>query len=138
MALRWDWNEKCGEITFVQQHKNKDGEWEPREYNVSVYEGNCFMIMLYEFKNDAGKDVYNMYSFFAYKYHAKRCLGFNKNGDGEIDNMFEGGLDTFTKIRLNKAKSRNYKDIVTMFAQAFENITIEVYTEKENENDSES
>lgn len=133
MALRWDWDEKCGEITFVQKWKNENGEWIPKEFTVNLYEGNAFMIMLYEWTDEkTGDEKYNMYSFFVDEDHAKRCLGLKKNGDGELNNIFEGGLDTFTKIRINKAKSRNWKKIVPMFAQAFNNMVIEVYTEGEN------
>ena len=43
----------------------------------------------------------------------------------------------FTKIRLNKAKSKNFKDLVELFSKAFDNITIEIYTEEEKEDKNE-
>ena len=58
-------------------------------------------------------------------------LGLQKNGDGVLNNMFDEDWQKFTKIRLNKAKSRNWKDIVELFSKAFDNITIEIYTEEE-------
>ena len=124
MALHWSWNEKCGEGTFVQTIQEKE-----REFTVSFYEGNAFLIMLNEFKDDDGTDVYTMYNFFADKDHAKRCLGLAKNSDGEKWNILSAHGTTWKKIRLNKAKSHNWKQLVTMFAQAFDNITIEIYTE---------
>ena len=135
MSVNWSWNNKCGEIFFEQKHQ-KDGsdEWETKEYSVQLYEGNAFMIMLYEWEEN-GKGMYNMYSFFIDEDHAKRCLGLKKNGDGELCNMFEGGLDTFTKIRINKAKSRHWKKIVSIFAQAFSNITIEIFTDDSESED---
>ena len=74
--------------------------------------------------------MYDMYSFFVDKPHAKRCLGLQKNCDGELINCFDDSICGFKSVRLNKAKSKNWKDIVTMFAQAFETINIELYSEK--------
>lgn len=125
MALNWLWSEKCGEIDFEQ---TRDGE--TNTYTLSLYEGNALLIMLYEY-NENGKDMYDMFSFFVDKTHAKKCLGLQKNGDGELVNMFDDGWQKFTEIRLNKAKSRNYKDLVELFSKAFDNITIKIYTEKE-------
>ena len=125
MALKWLWKDKCGEIEVEQTR-----EGETHSYTLSLYEGNAFLIMLYEYKNKKGEDVYDMWSFFVDKTHAKRCLGLQKNGDGELLNLFDDTWQKFTKIRLNKAKSKYWKDHVTLFAQAFDNITIEIYTEK--------
>lgn len=125
MSLNWKWNEKIGELIVEQE---RDGE--AHEYTISLYEGNAFLIMLYEFTNEEGENLWNMWSFFTDKEHAKICLGLKKNGQGEKKNIYVGGFDTFKKIRLNKAKSRYWKDIVPMFAQAFDNIDIEIFTEE--------
>ena len=127
MALNWLWSEKCGEIVVEQTREEKT-----REYTLSLYEGNAFLIMLYEY-NENETDMYDMFSFFVDKVHAKKCLGLQKNGDGELVNIFDDGWQKFTKIRLNKAKSRNFKDLIELFSKAFDNITIEIYTEKDEE-----
>lgn len=122
MAIRWFWKEKCGELTFTQERDEKT-----YEYTLSLYEGNAFLIMLHEYKNEEDEEMYNMWGFWADKDHAKRCLGLAK----DECNIYNDGMCTFKKIRLNKAKSRNWKSIVTMLAQAFDEITIELYTDKE-------
>ena len=127
MALRWDWKEKVGEIDFEQ---TRDGK--TNTYTLSLYEGNALLIMLYEYNKD-GKDMYDMWSFFVDKTHAKKCLGLQKNADGELVNFYDDGWNKITEIRLNKAKSRNFKDIIELFSKAFDNITIEIYTEKDKE-----
>ena len=128
MALNWLWNEKCGEIVCEQ---TRNGE--TKEFTLSLYEGNAFLIMLYEYTNDEGVDMYDMFSFFVDKVHAKKCLGLQKGADGELINIFDEDWQKFKKIRLNKAKCRNWKDIITLFAQAFNDITIEICTEKDKE-----
>lgn len=117
MALNWLWSEKCGEATAV----NYDGE----EYTLSLYTGNAFLIMLYEYEED-DKQMYNMWNFWVDKAHMKNCLGLNKK-DGYTTNSYEGQIK---KFRLNKAKCRHWKDIVPALAQAFDTIDIELFTEE--------
>ena len=124
MAIQWNWNEKCGEV-IIEQTING----ETKQFTKTLYEGNCLLIMLSEWSED-GKDKYSLYSFFADERHAKTLLGITKDDP----NVWADDWNRITKIRLNKAKSRNWKKIVNLFAQAFDNITIEIYT-KENEND---
>ena len=123
MALFWNWDNKCGEMIIAQEITG-----EPSEYTVSLYEGNAFLIMLYEYEEN-GEELYNMWNFFVDKTHAKKCLGLQKNADGELYNILDNGRDKIKKLRINKAKCR-YKDIVSLFAQAFDNLTIEIYNEK--------
>ena len=124
MALNWNWDEKCGEITVRQQ--NKDGNEE--EYNVSLYRGNAFLIMLYEYVGDDGTDMYNLFGFFADKEHAKNCLGLNPK-KGYDENIYNRENGRFTKVRLNKSKYDYTKELVEMLVKAFDNITIEIYSE---------
>ena len=49
------------------------------------------------------------------------------------ENRYEREYDRLVKIRFNKAKSHNYKEIITAFVQAFKQIEIEVYTEEVGE-----
>lgn len=129
MALYWSWNNKCGELIVKSCTEEK-------EVVKTLYEGNAFLIMLNEWTDEkCGSSMYSMYSFFVDEAHAKNCLGLVKGHT----NIF---ADKITKIRLNKAKSKNWKKIVTLFAQAFDNITIELYTDdtkedtKDDNNDS--
>lgn len=129
MALRWEWTEKCGTATIETSGKYfPDGL--PRTKEVSLYQGNALLIMLNEFEED-GKQMWSMNSFFCDKEHAKRCLGLDKQyGEGNMYN----DLNRLTKIRFNKAKIKktDLKTLVTLFTQAdFEDLTIELYTEKE-------
>lgn len=125
MALNWRWEDKCGEAIIRQTISG-----ETKEYTKSLYEGNAFLIFISEWKEN-DKDMYSLYTFFADETHAKRCLGLAKNWNS--DNIFTGGVDTLTKIRINKKRSRNWKKIVTLFAQAFDNIDIEIYSDEETE-----
>ena len=123
MALHWDWKEKIGEITLEQ--KSESGGW--KQFPLSLYEGNAFLIMLSENDED---NTFQMFGFFADKAHAKNCLGLNKKG-GYTENMYDRAYSRFTRLRLNKKKSRNAADLAALFAQAFNNITIEIYSEEE-------
>jgi hypothetical protein len=60
MALRWNWNEKIGELD-IEQGENK--------FTLSIYQGNALMIILQEWEDDQ----YSMYQFFADKAHFKNC-----------------------------------------------------------------
>ncbi len=125
MSINWLWSEKCGEATIEWDIDN-----EPKQKQVSLYEGNCFMIFINEWREDDA-DKYSLWTFWADETHMKRCLGLDKKWDSYGDNMYENGMSRIVGIRINKAKSRNYKKIVSAVAQAFDNIKIEVYTEKE-------
>jgi len=117
MALQWSFKEKCGEVTM----RNSEGQ----EWALSLYEGNALLIMLHEYEQDSGS-YYNLAGFFADKTHMKRCLGLEK---GYEENIYNTDASRITKLRLNKAKSHYVRDIVTSFAKAFDNITIEIYKE---------
>lgn len=123
MALHWNWDEKCGEATLTQ--KQADGT--EAEFTISFYTGNAYLIMLNEFE-EGGQQKWSMFSFWADKQHMKNCLGLNKK-DGYTDNQYESGFSRITKIRLNKAKCRYIKDIVPALVQAFDNLTVEIYSE---------
>lgn len=115
MALNWNWNEKCGEITIV----NGTG----REFTINLYQGNAYLIMINEFKNEDGEDCYDLYSFFSDKEHMRRCFGLDKKSGSY--NIY----DDWKRIRLNKAKFRHTKEFVAAMSEAFDNISIELYSE---------
>ena len=121
MALQWDFKrDRCGELIIKQ--KCEDGTW--RDFEIRLYTGNAYLIMLWE--DDAAK-TYTLYSFFADKEHAKRCLGLDKkSSDG---NIFDKPYERWKKIRLNKAKYPHVKELVGMLVQAFDHIEIEIVTE---------
>lgn len=126
MSLNWQWADKCGEVTLVQKHP----EEEDREFTISLYDGNCYLIMLHEYE-EKGENMYSLFGFFADKEHMKNCLGLNKK-KGYGENIYETPYNKFTKVKLNKKKCRYFKDIVAAFAQAFDNIDIEIYSEEAN------
>lgn len=116
MAVTWNWSEKIGTIDIF----NYD---EVRTYQ--LYKGNCFLIMLWEYEED-GKDMWQMHGFFADKEHAKNCFGLSKGYD---ENIYNTKYEQIRKIRINKAKYRYTKDLVDMLIKAFDNISIEIYSE---------
>lgn len=123
MALHWDWKEKCGEVTLIQTH---EGE-EDREFKLGLYTGNACLIMLNEWEEN-GEKYWSMSSFWADKQHMKNCLGLNKK-DGYESNIYSTPYQRWAKIRLDKKKCRYFKEIVAAVAQAFDDISIEVYSE---------
>lgn len=123
MALHWQWEEKCGEATFVQMH---EGE-EDKTFKCGLYTGNAFLIMLNEWE-EKGETYWSMSSFWVDKVHMKNCLGLNKK-EGHTDNIYDTPYQKLTKIRLHKTKCRYIKDIVAALVQAFDNIDIEIYTD---------
>lgn len=122
MALNWNWNEKCGELTVTQKQDNGESE----DITISLYTGNAFLIMLQEFEED-GVEKYDMFSFWLDKQHMKNCLGLAKG----TTNIYDKPWQTITKLRLNKKKCRHLKEIAAAMAAAFDSITIETYTEEE-------
>lgn len=124
MSLNWRWDEKCGEAIIEQTWKD-----ETKRFTKNLYEGNAFLIFLNEWEED-GVGKYSLYTFFADEAHAKRCLGINMNADKIYRNMFEDGYDKLVKLRVNKKKAHNWKKIITLFAQAFDNLEIEIYSEE--------
>lgn len=122
MSLNWDWNKKVGTLE-AEVHFGKTVETE----EVSLYEGNALLIMIYEYK-EGDKDMYALWSFWADEQHAKNMLGMNKKGRF-TENVFDSDATKVKGIRLNKAKSRNWKKIVKLLTEACDNIKIELYTE---------
>ena len=129
MALHWQWKDKCGEAILVRTFPDT----EPEEFKVNIYQGNAFMIFLYEFVDkDTGKNRHNLFSFFADEEHAKRCLGLDKAyGD---ENIFDNGIDKLVRLRLDKSRftyKKDFKKVLELFIKAFDELTIEFYKEEE-------
>ncbi len=127
MSLNWKWDRKVGELTFTQTFKGE----ETKEFTVNLYQGNAVLIMIHEWteESDAGeKEMYNVWRWWADKDHMKRTLGLTK--DPDCYNIFDQPTSKVTRIRINKARSSYYKDIVSALVKAFDEITIEVYSEE--------
>lgn len=124
MALNWSWDGKVGEATVQRMFGREDF----KDTTVVLYEGNALLIMLDEWEED-GAEKWNMYSFFVDEQHAKNMLGLNKK-DPECYNVFSQPHQLLKKVRINKAKSHNWKKLVKLFSEAFDAITIELYSEK--------
>lgn len=120
MSLNWNWSDKVGTATLENRGK---------EYEISLYDGNAFLIELYEYNED-GTDMYQLQGFFADKCHAKRCFGLEKGYETYGHNMYDTDQYRWTKVRISK-KYRYLKDLTAMLVQAFNNITIEVYNDGE-------
>jgi hypothetical protein len=85
--------------------------------------------MLYEYHNErTDQDEYTLFNFFADKQHMKNCLGLNRK-DGFTNNLFNDPRQTLKSIRINKKKYRYTKDLVAALTQAFDDITIELFSE---------
>lgn len=117
MALNWNWNEKCGEIVLSQTFNGEE-----KETTISLYQGNAYLIMLYEYTKEDG-NYYDLYGFFNDKDHMRRCFGLDKKYDSR--NIYED----WKKVRINRAKYRHTKELVAAISEAFDNISIDLYTE---------
>ena len=125
MSLNWNWKDKCGEATFFENYPDS----EPRTYTVNLYEGNAYLIFIYEYEEN-GEGMYTLNSFWCDKTHMNRCLGIDKKYKATYgENMYEKPYSRLTKIRLNKAKCRNIKEIIKAMVEAFDNLEIEIYNE---------
>lgn len=110
MALRWDWNDKMGEII----HENGA--------RINLYQGNAYMIGIV----DLPEDQYQLAYFAADKEHLKNMLGLNKG----TDNIIKGwGIKT---IRLN-LKYKTVPDIIALLCKAGLELEIITYKEETNE-----
>lgn len=117
MALVWDWKKLSGTIT-----ENNYG----KDVTFNFYEGNAMMIVLNEYKDENGTDMYNLHWFFCDEAHAKNCLGLAKGKD----NMFEPGQ--VKRLVIYRENCRQWEKIVWLFAKAFPDVEIVVRARKED------
>lgn len=115
MAIQWKWDEKCGTATFTQ----KLGD-ETKKYDLNLYVGNCFLIMISEWEEN-GRGKYSIGPFFLDAKHMESCM---KNS-----NIFDKGWERMTAIRINKAKCRNCKKIVNLLKKYMNDLEITIYEE---------
>ena len=118
MSVNWNWKDKMGEMILDYRD---DYEKPFEEHTLSIYDGNCLAVILEEYKDDDGTDLYNFYGFFNDKKHME---------DGYLKNkVFDSDGLRLKTLKLNA----NYKDIWTIakaFIKAMPNITIEIYYEE--------
>lgn len=124
MALHWDWDGQIGEAIVQVMYGNKT----VKDTTVKLYEGNALLIMLNEWEEE-GEEKWSMFGFFVDEQHAKEMLGLNKKNPKSY-NVYTQPYALMKKIRINKAKSRYWKKLVKLFSDAFDEITIEFYSEK--------
>lgn len=105
MALRWDFNEPGGTITF----KNGDV--------YSWYEGNCLVICLNEFTDEDGIGHYSLQFFFADLEHMKNCCGLTKGHE----NIFSD--NPITEMVINKSNVYQWVKLVNWMSKAFPDMT---------------
>ena len=116
MITIYNWDDTSGYV-MVNQHGNN--------YKFNLYgEGktNCFLASVYEYTGDDGKEYEQLQWFMNDESHCKTLLGLKKGWNGEKDNF----LAEVTTLVIYKNKCPNWKKVVTMFADAFSELTIEI------------
>lgn len=104
MAVNWNWNYKKGCLICERVIEGKKVT-----FKVNIYEGNCLGALIYDYKDESGKDMYNFWGFWNNIEHLRSCLGISKKYKGK--NLYKGEVK---EIRLNI----NYKDSAKI-AEAF-------------------
>ena len=115
-----NWDDISGKVTIEQKGK---------EFTYNLYgENKCnsFACAVYEYKGDDGKTYEQLQWFFLDERHGKIMLGLQKGNDGQKINY----LVEITKLIIYKKKCSNWKKIVAMFAEAFDQLTIEIREEE--------
>lgn len=124
MSLSWNWDKKIGEATLVNSWTDRDGHDVEKEFQLSLYNGNAYLIMLHEFEED-GVEKYELHSFWADETHMKRMLGLAPK-QGYAENCHDKPYSRITKFRLSK-ECRDFAKITAAILKAFDSITIETY-----------
>lgn len=116
-----DWNVKSGTVTIEQEGK---------EFVLNLYAygtSNCFLATVYEYVDPETKETNEQLQwFFMDETHGKIMLGLKKGSDGKKVNY----LDEVRKLTLYKKRCTDWRKIMTMFAEAFGNIDIEIREEE--------
>lgn len=115
MALTWDYDKKIGECVVY------DGRTD-LEYILDLYEGNAFLIALYEYHDtEEDKDKVQLQWFFADEQHAKNCLGITKGHSSIFDDGYLVSLHFD-----NPSKSRYLDKHIKLFLKAYPNLSITI------------
>lgn len=117
-----NWDNHSGKCTIEQNGK---------EFELNLYAygtSNCFLCAVYEYEDpEDHKTKEQLQWFFMDENHGKIMLGLKKNSSGEKENY----MDEMRKITLYKNKCTDWKKIMTMFAEAFDKIDIEIRSDAE-------
>lgn len=111
MLRIYNWKDMSGTVTIEQNG---------HEFVLNLYgEGkcNCFLATVFETEKE-----YQLQWFFMDEAHGKRMLGLTKCADGTKENL----LPEVRKITLYKKQCDNWQKIMTMFAKAYSDLTIEI------------
>lgn len=114
-----NWDDISGKLIVEQNGK---------EFAYNLYgedKCNCFLATVYEYEGEDEKTYEQLQWFFIDERHGKIMLGLQKGTDGKKENY----LCEVTKLIIFKKKCSNWKKIVTMFAEAFDQLTIEIREE---------
>lgn len=107
MAVNWSWKSKMGEVTILQ-----DTDGESNSFKVNIYQGNCLAVFIYEYKDKKGRDMYDLYGFFADRQHVKRIAK-------DHPSLF---WDKVKSIKLNLAY-KECETLVKLFTKAGHKVT---------------
>lgn len=113
MAIQWSFKEKVGTCQIEQNGI---------EYTFSLYEGNAFLIFLYEWETDDGQGMYSLHNFFADENHMKIMLGLTKEYKG--DNTLDRDGERIKQITIFKDKYHYTKKLVNALVSAFDELEI--------------
>jgi len=119
MIIVGNWDEHAGKAV-IEEHGNI--------FNINLYEGNCFLIGVYEYEDEKGDTREQLMWFFCDENHARIMLGLKKGNDGVKENRL--GEDYFRHVTLYRDRCRNIGKIARLFAEAC-NITIEIAEKEE-------
>ena len=111
-----NWSDISGYVMVKQYGK---------EFKFNLYgddKCNCFLATVYEYTGDDGETYEQLQWFFTDERHGKIMLGLQKDNTGKKENY----LCEVTKLVICKQKCANWKKIVAMFAEAFDELTIEI------------
>ena len=70
MALQWNWKDKMGKLTI---------KYKGKKYNIDIFTGNALAVLIHEYKDSDGNEMYVLYDFFSDKKHIKNIISNRKN-----------------------------------------------------------
>lgn len=75
MSLNWLWNKNVGTLKIEQTWTGRGELDGVHEWTLHLYEGNAFLIILWQEEPDENGDfTYSLNNFFTDKEHLKRCV----------------------------------------------------------------
>ena len=124
MALNWNFNEKVGELYL--HYNSPNCPQDSGDHTFNLYQGNAYLIVVHECKDEQDRDLYSVTNFFLDKEHMKNVLGLNPRKGYRVNSFFTQPGWTLKGIKLNKQKCAHLTDLVSALAKAFDDITIRI------------